>query len=110
MICGILSVILVFPFTYYCYSYMSRVQEVNQDNYEFPNWRDFKWTLLSIAIISICDVLAFMVLSRLLRPFVKIQDDLEERDRRSEKAAYNLFKLCYYIAVTVWGFVVLKDK
>ena len=41
---------------------------------------------------------------------MKIQDDLEERDRRSEKAAYNLFKLCYYIAVTVWGFVVLKDK
>ena len=110
LIFGILSVILVFPFTYFCYSYIQKVHESKKGNYELPDWRDFKWTLLSIAIISICDVLAFMVLSRLFRPFVKIQDDLEERDRRSEKAGYNLFKLGYYVAVTAWGYVILKDK
>lgn len=110
VICGLVAIIGVGPFTYYCYSYIDQAFKNKPDDYDFPDWRDFKWTLLSIAIISIVDFIAHKVLNKLFRPLCKIQDDIEERDRRTEKAAYSGFKLLYFLAVSVWGFVILHNK
>ena len=110
ILCGLVAIVGVGPFTYYCYEYIDQSIENKPVDYDFPNWRDFKWTLLSVAIISILDVIAYMVLNKLFRPICKIQDDIEERDRRTEKASYSGFKLIYFLAVTIWGYVILHNK
>ena len=72
LVCGILSLVGACPFTYFCYKHIKKAHENKPDDYEFPSWKDFKWTLLSVAIISVFDVLAYIILRRLLKPYIKI--------------------------------------
>ena len=72
VLCVLLAIVGVGPFTFYCYQYIEKAFENKPDDYEFPNWKDFKWTLLSVAIISIMDFIAHITLNKLFRPFCKI--------------------------------------
>ena len=110
LLCGLLAIVGVGPFTYYCYSYIDESHKNKPSDYIFPDWRDFRWTLLSILIICVLDYIGIKVLNKLIRPICKVQDDIEDRDRRTEKAAYAGFKFFYFLAVTIWGFVILHNK
>jgi len=109
-LCGIVALIGIGPFTYYSYIYTAKAIQDKPIDYQFPNWRDFKWVLLSIVSIVILDFLAFNICLRFFRPLCKEQSDLEQREKRSKKAANNMFKLVYYTCIGTWGYFILLDK
>ena len=110
LLCGLMALVGVGPFTYYVYKFIEQTHSNKPDNYIYPDWRDFAWTLLSVVVISIFDYIGYKVLNKLFRPYCKVQDDIEDRDRRTVKAAYSIFKFFYFVSVSTWGFVVLHDK
>lgn len=110
LLCGLVALIGIGPFTYYCYKYTEKAIENKPEDYVFPDWRDFKWVLLSVMTIGVIDVIAYNICLRCFRPICKEQDDLQQRERRSKKAAYNIFKVFYFLGVSIWGYYILLDK
>lgn len=43
-------------------------------------------------------------------PFCKEKKDLQERDRRTKKAAHNMYIFIYFTTMVAWGYQLLKDK
>lgn len=77
LLCGLVALIGIGPFTYYCFIYTEKAIERKPADYVFPDWRDFKWVLLSVLTVGVLDVIAFNICLRIFRPYCKVQDDLE---------------------------------
>lgn len=110
VLCALVALVGVGPFTYYSYKQTEKAIEEKPADYPFPDWRDFKWVVLSVLSVALLDVITFNICLRCFRPICKEQEDLEQREKRSRKAANNIFKLFYYICISIWGYIILYDK
>ena len=68
---AIVALVGVGPFTYYSYKFSVKSIEKKPEGYEYPDWRDFKWSLLSVAVIGILDALLYNIFLKLFRPYCK---------------------------------------
>ena len=89
LLCAIGAILGITPFTYYCYIYVANAIKHKPSTYIFPNWMDFKWTIFAALIYACIDIVLGRILIKLLKPLCKVQDDVVERDRRTEKSAKN---------------------
>lgn len=110
MLLSLGALIGIIPFIYYLVIFIEKAQNNAPDGYEFPSYRDFKWTLLSCVILSIVDWVANRAFYPLFKPYCKEQNDVAECDRRTKKTTNNIYKFFYYTAITIWGYSVLENK
>jgi len=102
---------LLVPLTTLAYNFLKESNESPKKpaDYEFPAVSDLKLTLLSTAIFAVVEFTCRRVFFKLFEPFCKEQKDLVLREKRSQKASFCIYKACYFIWATSFGYIVLKD-
>ena len=77
--------------------------------YGWPEFSDFKITLISAVISFVVNQLLNMITWKFFYAYCKEKNDEDLRKSKTLKACNSLYKGLYFTTVTVWGYIILKD-
>ena len=111
MLLAAFTVIMLFPFTKACYDFINEVKASPKmpKGYEYPDISDMKITAIASVFFAIIEMVMRNVFYTMFLPYCKVQDNELERQKRSGKAAFCIYKFFYFAIATAWGYIVLKD-
>lgn len=113
LIFGILALLTLaglVPFTMSGYWFIVERTAEAPEGYEFPSIKDMQMTLIASVAFAILEIATRRAAYHLFEPYCKVQDNIKERQLRSGKAAFCIYKTLYFIWATSWGYWVLKDQ
>ncbi|TNV79334.1 hypothetical protein FGO68_gene9422 [Halteria grandinella] len=79
-------------------------------DYRWPQLHDFWFTIVTTIVLGSLERAFEYFLYDWFYDICKEKNNLEERDRRTRKAIQNMYKCCYYLSATVFGYLTLKDS
>ena len=106
----VLSLAMLVPFMYASYQFLKISKANAPEGYEFPMFSDFRLTGCSAIVFAALQYVCRRVFYVMFYPFCKTCETEKEREMRSGKAAFNIFKIFYFTIATFWGFYVLLDQ
>jgi hypothetical protein len=94
---------------------MPRALEYTYTHYKEPEagWNkfsDFHITIVGALVSYILQIVVDKVAYNFFYTYCKEKDDEELRIAKSKKACYSFYKGLYFIIVTIWGYLILKDE
>ena len=101
---------ILFPFTSATYESVIDFQSRIPPNYRWPEVGDFWFTIVTTILFIALENAFQVVLYDWFYQICKEKDDLEARDRRTRKAIQNIYKVLYYLSVSLFGWYTLKDS
>ena len=102
-LCGLI------PFTLKGYWFVLEAESKKPEGYVFPSIKDMQMTAIASVGFAILEIVARRIAFSLFEPFCKVQDNVKERELRSGKAAFCIYKALYFMWASAWGYMVLKD-
>lgn len=112
----VVTVIGLFPFTYYGYTYTEMMRKTKPEGYHWPGFEDMVITAASSVFFAITELAVPSLFIPIFRPYCKVQpkegDEKKnkEHERRTQKMGYSFYRFLYFLGATAWGFIVLKDE
>lgn len=71
---------------------------------------DFYITIVGAVVSYILHLIVDKLTYRFFYIYCKEKKDEELRIAKSKKACYSFYKALYFIIVTIWGFLILRDE
>jgi len=78
--------------------------------YELPRMADFTVTVAASLVFAALEYLFKHILYVIFIPWCKEQNNLKERENRSKKGCFSIYRTIYFIFAVAWGYIVLKDQ
>ena len=97
-------------FTKDVYDYVMIKWEKCPPGYELPRISDFWVTVAASLVFALLEYLFKQILYVFFIPYCKEQKNLKEREMRSKKGCFSIYRTIYFIFAVAWGYIVLKDQ
>ena len=105
-----LALVAVLYYVYVTLLLYPKFREHTPDGYkDVVMWSDFSITLGSAVVLQISKTILSVILTPIITPFLKDQDDKDLLSMRVRKVNLYAYKTIYYTVATVWGYQLFKD-
>lgn len=110
LIVTLLVLAILVPFTLATIQFLSNAKKNCPEGYIFPSFNDFWFTGVTTVFFYIMESLSVRFLYPWYYTICKEKKDEVSRQRRSRKAANNIYKFLFYTTSCIIGWCVMRDS